>query len=350
MAEAARGLFGRTPSGEPVERLVLDNGGLRCEIITFGAALRTLEVPDAFGGRVDVVLGYDGLDSYRTLDGYLGAVVGRYANRIAGGRFRLDGQEYTLAVNSGPNHLHGGMVGFSHRIWQVERLGADWAVLSLFSPNGEEGYPGDLEVRVTYRLDGPALELRYEARAGRDTPCNLTNHSYFNLSGQGAGPVLDQQICIHAGCYTPTDAAGIPLGGLEQVEGTPMDLRRPISIGQHIDDGFAQLRQAGGYDHNYAVDGQPGTLRPAAWAYSPRTGVGMEASTTLPGVQFYTANFLETGRRGKGGAVYGPRHAFCLETQFYPDSPNRPDFPCCILRAGERYEQVTRYAFSNGKG
>lgn len=342
--------FGQAPAGQPVELLTLDNGRVRCEILTFGATLRTLEVPDRTGRRVDVVLGYDALEDYLKYGGYLGAVVGRYANRIAKGRFTLDGKEYALAVNDGPNHLHGGTVGFSHRVWQVEALERDRAALTLTSPDGEEGYPGDLTVRVTYRLDGTALELRYEAVSDRDTPCNLTNHSYFNLAGHASGPVLDQKIAICAQRYTPTDGDSIPLGTIEPVEGTPMDLRRLTPIGAHIDDDFPQLRQAGGYDHNYVVDGAAGTLRPAARAYSPETGIAMDTETTLPGVQLYTANFIEQGRPGKAGGVYGPRHAFCLETQFFPDSPNQPRFPSCILRAGARYDQVTRYVFSVRQG
>ncbi|HIT31720.1 MAG TPA: galactose mutarotase [Candidatus Enterenecus stercoripullorum] len=349
MAQPSRRPFGRTLAGEPVELLGLDNGVLRCEILTFGATLRVLEAPDRAGNRVDVVLGYDDLESYLRRDGYLGAAVGRCANRIANGRFTLNGKEYVLAVNNGPNHLHGGRVGFSHRAWQVEELEGDRAVLTLFSPDGEEGYPGNLNVRATYRLDGPALELKYEARSDQDTPCNLTNHSYFNLAGQGSGPVLDQEIQIFAQSYTPTDDVSIPLGRVEPVEGTPMDLRRPTPIGARIDDDFSQLHQAGGYDHNYVVDGPAGTLRPAAWARSGSTGIIMETRTTLPGVQLYTANGLGE-RPGKGGAAYGPRHAFCLETQFFPDSPNQPQFPSCILKAGSGYEQVTRYRFSTDGG
>ena len=348
MADVSRRPFGRTPEGEEAELLTLDNGAIRCEVLSFGAALRVLEVPDRAGRAVDVVLGYDSLEDYRTRGGYLGAVVGRFANRIARGRFTLGGREYTLAVNDGVNHLHGGRVGFSHRIWQVEALERDRAVLALHSPDGEEGYPGNLDVRVTYSLDGSALELRCEAECDRDTVCNLTNHSYFNLAGYRAGTVLDQQLCICAGSYTPTDETGIPLGNLAPVEGTPMDLRQMTPIGEHLRDGFDQLRRAGGYDHNYAVDGPAGTLRPAARAWAPATGIGLEVRTTLPGVQLYTANGLEAGCPGKGGAVYGPHQAFCLETQFYPDSPNQPAFPSCVLRAGERYDHTTRFCFTAG--
>ena len=346
MNQSSRRPFGVTRSGEPVELLTLDNGTLSCEILTFGAALRALTVPDRRGQNVDVVLGYDRLSDYETRDGYLGAVVGRYANRIARGQFSLHGKTYSLAVNNGPNHLHGGIVGYSYRVWTVEELTGQRAVLTLESPDGEEGYPGALSLRVTYTLEGSALSLRYEALAHGDTVCSLTNHSYFNLSGQGSGPVLDQVLSLCASRYTPADETSIPYGTLDPVEGTPMDLRTPTPIGAHIGDDFEQLKLGHGYDHNYVVDGPMGTLRPAARAFSPKTGIAMEVETTLPGVQLYTANFLEEGCPGKGGAVYGPRHAFCLETQFFPDSPNQPAFPSALLRAGERYDHTTRFSFS----
>lgn len=338
--------FGRTPAGEAVELLKLDNGLLSCELLTFGATIRSLRVPDREGTPADVVLGYDHLEDYLTRDGYLGATVGRFANRIAKGRFTLDSKEYILAVNNGPNHLHGGTVGFSHRVWTVEDLGRDYAVLSLVSPDGEEGYPGRLTVRAAFRLEGTALTIHYEAVSDRDTPCSLTNHSYFNLSGHGSGPVLDQEILLHAQYYTPADEDSIPLGHTAPVEGTPMDLRQSSPIGGRIGEDFSQLLQARGYDHNYVVEGQPGVLRPAARAFSPASGIAMEVSTTLPGVQFYTANFLEEGRPGKEGALYGPRQGFCLETQFFPDSPNQPAFPSAILKAGEKYGHMTRFSFS----
>ena len=346
MTYPSRRPFGVTRSGDPVELLTLDNGTLSCELLTFGAALRTLTVPDREGRWVDVVLGYDSLSDYETRDGYLGAVVGRYANRIAKGQFSLNGRTYSLAVNNGPNHLHGGIVGYSYRVWTVEELTPQKAVFTLESPDGEEGYPGALSLRVTYALEGSALSLHYEALAQGDTVCNLTNHSYFNLAGQGSGPVLDQLLSLSASRYTPADATSIPCGTLDPVEGTPMDFRTPVPIGARIEADFEQLKLGNGYDHNYVVDGPAGTLRPAARAVSPKTGIAMEVETTLPGVQLYTANFLEEGRPGKGGALYGPRHAFCLETQFFPDSPNQPAFPSTLLRAGERHDHTTRFVFS----
>lgn len=346
MNQPSRTLFGTTRSGEPVELLTLDNGTISCEILTFGATLRTLTVPDREGKPVDVVLGYDHLSDYETRDGYLGAVVGRYANRIAKGQFSLNRKTYSLAVNNGPNHLHGGIVGYSYRVWAVEELTPQKAVLTLESPDGEEGYPGALSLRVTYSLEGSALSLHYEALAHGDTVCNLTNHSYFNLAGQGSGSVLDQTLSLCASRYTPADETSIPYGTLESVEGTPMDFRTPTSIGARIEDDFEQLKLGHGYDHNYVVDGPVGTLRPAARAFSSKTGIVMETETTLPGMQLYTANFLPEGCPGKSGASYGPRHAFCLETQFFPDSPNQPVFPSTLLRAGVRYDHTTRFRFS----
>lgn len=337
--------FGVTKNGEEVRELTLDNGILSAKVITFGGTLRVLTVPGK-RGAVDVVLGYDALEQYECEDGYLGALVGRYANRIAGGKFTLNGKEYTLAENDGPNHLHGGMVGYSHRVWTVEEADAGKAVLTLDSPDGEEGYPGRLQVKVTYALEGDALSIHYEAVSDRDTVCNLTNHSYFNLSGQGSGTVLDQEIQLFSSAYTPTDSTGIPLGTVEPVEGTPMDLRHPTIIGARIDGAFPQLEQCGGYDHNFVADGRPGVLRPAAVVRSGATGVVMEVETDSPGVQFYTANFLKEGRKGKQGAVYGRRHGFCLETQHYPDTPNRPAFPSAVLKAGERYDRTARFRFS----
>ena len=343
--QSSRRPFGTTRSGEPVELLTLDNGRLSCQILTFGATLRTLSVPSRDGAQRDVVLGYDTLLEYETQDGYLGAVVGRYANRIARGHFSLNGKEYTLACNNGPNHLHGGVVGFSYRVWTVEELTGKRAVLSLISPDGEEGYPGRLQIRVTYQLEGDSLTLRYHSVCDQDTVCNLTNHSYFNLNGQGSGPVLEQEITLFAQSYTPADATSIPTGAIELVEGTPMDLRSPTPLGLHINEPFPQLELGHGYDHNFVVDGPAGTLRPAARAHSPASGITMEVETTLPGVQLYTANFLDDGRPGKEGTVYGPRHAFCLETQFFPDSPNHPQFPSCLLKAGQEREDVTRFIF-----
>ncbi len=337
--------FGVTPDGERVELLRLTKGKLSCNLLTLGATLQALTVPGKDGNEVDVVLGYDTAEEYLTQDAYLGAVVGRFANRIAKGRFTLNGKEYSLAVNNGPNHLHGGIKGFSYRVWTVEELTADKAVLTLDSRDGEEGYPGNLKVRVTYTLLENGLELHYEATSDQDTPCNLTNHAYFNLDGHGGGSVGDHQIVIFAHQYIPTDTTSIPLGHPQTTLDTPMDFTVPTPLGLRVDDGFPQLVQARGYDHSYVIDGKMGVLRPAAEVFSPKTGIKLTAQTTLPGVQLYTANYLSE-RRGKNGVFYAPRHAFCLETQFFPDSPNQPNFPSAILKAGEKFDHTTCFLFS----
>ena len=351
--EENRRIFGHMPDGAPVEEVTLRALGLAggeyaCKIITYGGAVRSLTVPDRDGNAVDVVLGFDTLEGYMTQDGsYIGALVGRYANRIGGARFTLNGVEYPLYANDGVNSLHGGAAGFDKRVWTVERLEGNLVTLSLTSPDGQEGYPGTLSVRVTYTLSGGGLAIDYLAGSDRDTVCNLTNHTYFNLSGHDSGPVAGQYIRLKAERYTPTLPGSIPTGELAPVEGTPMDLRRAQPIGAHIDDPFDQLALAGGYDHNWVIGGDGGgPLRTAAAAWSPDTGIAMMVRTSLPGVQFYTGNFLnDRCPAGKGGARYGRRGAFCLETQFFPDSPNRPEFPSCVLRAGEEYRSATIYSF-----
>lgn len=338
--------FGTMPDGTPVELYTLAAGALSCQIITFGGSLQSLRVPDRSGKPVDVLLGFDALEPYRTHGKSLGALVGRYANRIGGAKFSLNGQTYQLAANNnGVNHLHGGLVGFNQRVWTVEEAGDDRLALSLFSPDGEEGYPGNLTVRVTYTLTEEGLTIGYRAECDRDTVCNLTNHAYFNLSGHDSGPVLDQTIQLLADRYTPTDPLSIPTGEIAPVEGTPMDLRRTAPIGARIGEDFPQLLQAGGYDHNWIPNGEAGTLRPIARAASPATGISMEVLSTLPGVQFYTGNYLDGCPAGKGGAAYANRWGFCLETQFYPDSPNHATFPSCVLRAGEVFDHTAAFRF-----
>lgn len=341
--------FGHMPDGTQVEELTLGGGDCCCKLITYGGAVRSLTVPGR-DGPVDVALGYDTLEEYRTRKGYLGALIGRYANRIGGAAFRLEGTAYPLAANEGVNHLHGGTAGFDKQVWTVEELTEDSALLSLFSPHGQEGYPGDLRVQVRYTLSGGALTLDYWAQADGTTLCNLTNHTYFNLSGHGSGPVAGQYIRIFGDRYTPTDAGLIPTGELAAVEGTPMDLRRPKPIGARQDEDFPQLQMAGGYDHNWVIAGWDGTLRTAAAAWSPDTGILMEVQTTLPGIQFYGGNGMEDRIPGKGGAVYNRRCGFCLETQFFPDSPNHPAFPSAALAAGQTYRSTTVYRFRLAQG
>lgn len=334
-------LFAVLPDGTEVQKITLRSGNMRCAVLTYGGTLQSLEVPGTDGEPVDIVLGFDTLEGYGGQTNYIGGLVGRYANRIAKGRFALNGKEYALCANNGENHLHGGQVGFDKRVWTVETLEDDRLTLTLFSPDGEEGYPGNLNVRVTYRLSENALRLDYEAVSDQDTLCNLTNHAYFNLSGHNGSPVTEQELQIFGDFYTPVDEGLIPLGELAPVEGTPMDLRQPQKIGARMFDDFEQLTRTGGYDHNWALSGTA-----AAKAYCAETGIAMEVETTLPGIQLYVSNFPGDGLAGKGGARYLGRQGFCLETQFYPDSPNQPRFPSAVLRKGELWKHQTVFRFA----
>lgn len=338
------------PDGSPVEQYTLRAGALSCDILTYGGALRALRVPDAAGAPVDVLLGFDSLEDYRRQDKYMGALVGRYANRIGGASFSLNGQTFPLAANDGSNHLHGGDVGFDKQVWRAEMAGDNFLTLSLTSPDGQEGYPGTLHVQATYTLERNGLSILYLGECSRDTLCNLTNHAYFNLSGHASGPVGGQTIQIFASQYTPTDNGSIPTGEIAPVEGTSMDLRNPIRMDSQWDSDFPQLVQAGGFDHNWIIDGWDGALCPAARAWSPDTAIQMEVLTTLPGVQFYSGNYLDNCPAGKGSAPYAKRWGFCLETQCFPDSPHQPHFPSPILRTGERYASQTVYRFSSRQG
>ncbi len=344
MHESQRRTFGVTPSGQTVEAIALSNGTLSCEVITYGASLRSLIVPNRDGNPVDVVLGYDDIDTYCSLGGHFGAVCGRFANRIAEGKFTLDGKTYQLALNNGPNHLHGGPTGYSKRVWEVAEVSDTAVTLQLDSPDGDENYPGHVKVRMTYALVGSAIEFRYEAISDKPTPLNLTNHTYFNLSGHDTGSCEDQLIKLWCSKYTPANNVSIPRGSVKPVTGTPFDLREPTPIGAHIDDDNTQLKNAKGYDHNMVVDGTQGEARPAAWAKSEKTGITLLCETDLPGMQFYTGNGISP-RTGKGGAQYDKRHGFCLETQFYPNSPNVLTFPSCILNADEVFESTTTFTF-----
>lgn len=338
--------FGVLPTGETVEEYTLRAGALTCGILTYGGALRSLTVPGSDGKPVDVLLGFDTLEDYCKQDKYIGALIGRYGNRIGGAAFPLNGVTYPLARNDGENHLHGGRVGYDKRVWTVEQAEEDRLVLTLCSPDGEEGYPGTLIIRVTYTLTAAGLSIAYEASTDKDTLCNLTNHAYFNLGGHASGPVSGQVVRLLADRYTPTDAHSIPTGALAAVDGTPMDLRQGLAIGQLADSDFEQLRYAGGYDHNWCVNGETGTLRLAAVATCPETGITMETYTTQPGIQFYSGNYLDGCPAGKGGAPYAKRWGFCLETQTYPDAPNKPQFPTALLKADAVYRHVTEYRFS----
>ncbi|MGH3392889.1 MAG: aldose epimerase family protein, partial [Actinomadura sp.] len=327
----------------------LDNGrGLRVRILTYGGVVQTIEVPDRDGRPGNVVLGCASLADYLTMSRYFGAIVGRYANRIAGGRLRLDGKEYRLPRNDGDNSLHGGERGFDRRVWDVTAAGARELTLAYVSADGEEGYPGTLETAVTYTVaDDDALRIDYHATTDRPTVVNLTNHSYFNLAGEGSGQVYDHVLTLNAGAYTPTGPGQIPTGELASVAGTPFDFTSPHPIGVRIRDPHPQLLAGLGYDHNFVLD-QParGALGLAARVEDPRSGRMLEVLTTEPGVQFYSGNVLDGSSVGSGGGTYRQGDGLCLETQHFPDSPNQPDFPSTVLRPGEEYTSTTVYRFS----
>jgi aldose 1-epimerase len=347
-----RGDFGAAPNGRVVERFTLANGnGMEVTIMTYGATIVSLEVPDRDGAPGDVVLGYDSLDGYLRASPYFGAVVGRYGNRIARGRFSLDGKTYQLATNNGANHLHGGVTGFDKVVWDGHESMTDstaGVTLSYTSPDGEEGYPGALTVRVTYALhQDNRLRVDYLATTDAPTPVNLTQHSYFNLAG--AGDVLSHELTIAADRYTPVDSTLIPTGELAPVEGTPFDFRTPVAIGARIGQDDEQLRRGGGYDHNFVLNRTRDGLELAARVSEPTTGRTLEILTTEPGIQFYSGNFLDGTITGKDARVYAHRTGFCLETQHYPDSPNQPRFPSTILRPGETYRSSTVFVFGTDR-
>ncbi len=342
--------FGKTPDGQPVDRYTLRNGhGMEADIITRGAVVTRLMVPDRSGTPGDVVLGFDTLEGYLKENPYFGAIVGRYGNRIAKGRFTLNGKTYTLATNNGPNSLHGGLKGFDKQIWTARPVtAADGQALELtyVSKDGEEGYPGTLTAKVTYTLSNDnALRIQYDLTTDKDTVANVTNHSYFNLAGQGAGDILSHEIMIDADRFTPVDATLIPTGELRPVAGTPFDFRKPVAIGARITAGDEQIKFGKGYDHNFVVNGAAGTLRQAVRVTEKASGRIMEVYTTEPGVQFYTGNFLDGSLKGKGGKVYNFRYGFCLETQHFPNSPNTPSFPTTVIKAGQHYTSETQYRF-----
>jgi len=342
--------FGATAAGRLIDLYTLKNAsGMEADITNFGAIVQALKVPGRDGQVADVVLGFGKLADYEKPNPYFGAIVGRYGNRIARGRFTLNGVEYKLALNDGQNSLHGGLKGFNHVVWQARVVpGADPALeLTYVSKDGEEGYPGNLTVKVTYTLT-PANELRidYSLATDKDTVANVTNHSYFNLAGQGQGDILGHVLQLYASKFTPVDATLIPTGELKAVARTPFDFLQATSIGARIDASDEQLKRGKGYDHNWVVDGEPGTLRPAARVSEPNSGRVLEVLTTEPGVQFYTGNFLDGTLTGKGGKVYQRRYGFCLETQHFPDSPNHPAFPTTVVKAGAEYKSTTVFRFS----
>lgn len=337
------------PDGSTAKLYTLTNSrGIEARITNYGGIVVSLRTPDRGGNLADVVLGFDALDGYLGTHPYLGALIGRYGNRIANGKFTLGGTTYTLATNNGPNALHGGIKGFDKVLWTAEPSpGAASLVLTYVSQDGEEGYPGTLSTKVTYTLiDDNALQIDYEATTDKPTVVNLTNHSYFNLKDAGASTILDHEIMIAASRYTPVDATLIPSGEIALVEGTPFDFRTATAIGARIDADHEQIKFGLGYDHNFVLDRTGGGVVLAAKVYEPTTGRELEVHTTEPGVQFYTGNFLDDSVVGKGEVAYQKRAAFCLETQHFPDSPNHPDFPSTVLAPGQTYRSTTVYKFS----
>jgi aldose 1-epimerase len=342
--------FGATADGRAVERFTLTStGGITITVLSFGGAIQSIIIPDRSGVMADVTLGYDTLAEYERDKSYLGSLVGRYANRIRAGRFSLDGREYTLACNAGVNHLHGGVRGFNKAVWSVEPFeesGDVGLVLEHVSPAGDEGYPGTLRVRVTYRLTGRGeLVIDFLATTDAATPVNLTQHAYFNLAGSGSGDILGHVLELFASRFTPVDATLIPTGELRSVLGTPFDFSTPETVGARIGADDEQLRLAGGYDHTFVLDRAGGELALAARLTEPVSGRGIDIHTTEPGMQFYTGNFLDGTVAGKGGVPHRYRSGLALETQHFPNSPNQPSFPSTILRPGAEHRSRTVYHF-----
>ena len=343
-------LFGTLTNGQDITAYLLDNGnGVSARILNYGGIVRNLYVEDKNGVKTDVVLGRETMEDYLNNDGFLGALIGRHANRIAGGEFELNGTKYNVGLNEGKNSLHGGINGFDKKVWSAEEVDGEEPSLklSIVSEDGEEGFPGTLKVTVTYTLTKEnALKINYSAVTDKDTVVNLTNHSYFNLNGEGSGTAMDQYLTIHAKYYTPVaDSHSIPTGVYGEVAGTPMDFRTAKKIGQDIEAEFDQLKFTGGYDHNYVTDNYAkGNRRLIATAYSDKTGIAMDVTSDCPCVQFYAANFVEN-EHGKNGHTYNKRDAFCLETQVEPNAVNVEDFHSPILNAGEQYDSVTAYHF-----
>ena len=340
--------FGRTTDQEEVDLYTLSNSkGVEVRIMTYGGTVVSLKVPDRGGKLGDVVLGYDDLEGYLKNNPYFGSIIGRYANRIAKGRFSLNGRQYVLAQNNGENHLHGGIKGFDKVVWKATEVqGSDSVGLSLsyVSKDGEEGYPGNLSVTVVYTLtENNDLRIDYSATTDQDTVVNLSHHSYFNLAGDGS--ILNHSLMINADRFTPVDKTLIPTGELRSVKGTPMDFTRSTAVGGRIDQSYEQLTLGGGYDHNWVLNRSGRGLSLAARLTEPTSGRTMEVFTTEPGIQFYTGNFLDGSITGKGGRVYNKRHGLCLETQHFPDSPNKSKFPSTVLKRGQSFASTTVYRF-----
>jgi aldose 1-epimerase len=342
--------FGTMPDGKAVELYTLTNThGIAVQVMTYGGIIVSLKTPDKSGHSADITLGFDTLADYLAKNPFFGALVGRYGNRIGNARFTIDGKEYSLAKNDGPNSLHGGLKGFDKVLWQAEsfqKSGEVGVILKHTSPDGDEDFPGTLHVTVTYTLnDKNEFSLDYHATTDKATPVNLTNHTYFNLGGEGSGSILGEELMLNADHFTPVDKNLIPLGQIASVKGTPLDFTKPTAIGARINDKYEQLALGMGYDHNFVINRTGPGLVLAARVYDPKTGRVLEVDTTEPGVQLYTANHLNH-LRGRNGHIYNARDAFCLETQHYPDSPNQPNFPSTILRPGQVYHSTTVWKFA----
>ncbi len=351
MSSIQKEKYGETKDGTPIDLYTLTNkNGLKVNITNYGAIVQSLFVPDKSNKMQDVVLGYDSLDGYLKMSPYFGAIVGRYGNRIDKGKFKLNGKEYQLTINDGKNHLHGGTKGFDKRVWQAEEVKSDLGPalkLTYKSADMEEGYPGDLTLNVTYTLTNDNdLRIDYSATTDKETILNPTHHSYFNLSGNPNNTILDEKLMIDAEKFTPIDDGLIPTGKLDDVAGTPMDFRKPTTIGSRINDDYEQLKFGHGYDHNWVLNNYNGSVRKVASVYDSTSGIFMEVYTDQPGLQFYSGNFLNGTITGKKGIVYKYRTGLCLEAQHFPDSPNEKDFPPVTLKPGDVYKQTTYYKFS----
>jgi aldose 1-epimerase len=338
--------FGRTKAGEAVTAYTLARGPLRVQILDYGGIIRRIEAPDRAGRAQNIVLGASDLAGYEASDAHFGAIIGRYSNRIAGGRFSLDGQSYQVPRNAGRNAMHGGPEGFDRQVWRVDAAEDHRLTLAYRSPDGEQGFPGNLDVTVSYRLEADGtLGIDYAAVTDRPTILNLTNHSYFNLAGEGAGDVLAHEVAIAAEAVLVTDAEQIPTGALAPVAGTPFDFRTPIALGARIREAHPQLALAHGYDHTFVLGGD-GALREVAQAVDPASGRRLTVATTQPGLQLYTANMLDGTVTGSGGGLYRAGDAVCFEAQGFPDAPNHPAFPSTTLRPDERFQATTTYRVS----
>ena len=341
--------FSHELDGKQVRLFFLKNkNGLEMAVTNYGAKVVSLMVPDKAGKFEDIVLGFDNIDGYLNAnEPYFGAAIGRYGNRIADGAFTLEGKKYTLATNNGKNHLHGGKKGFNANVWDTKQVGSNTLEFTRLSPDGEEGYPGNLQVKMIYTLtDDNEFKVTYEAETDKTTVINLTHHSFFNLQGAGNGSINDHVLMIDAEKYTPVDETLIPTGKIEPVKGTPMDFTTATAIGERVDADFEQLRFGKGYDHNWVLNNSDGSPKLAASVWEPKSGRYMEVFTTEPGLQFYGGNFLDGKDKGKGGKPYDFRTAFCLETQHFPDSPNQPSFPSTVLKPGVKYQHLAIYKFS----